>query len=89
VNLRIRCAWQNTPQGLLNQPVTEFVKLAIDGAEANPELVAKARPNGLHDDHYHLLRLPDLPAGKHIATAVARMIDTKTEVRRTLEFFVE
>jgi len=27
VTLRIRCAWENTPQGLLKQPLAEFVKL--------------------------------------------------------------
>src|SRR6185295_6529018 len=39
VTLRIRCAWQNTPQGLLKQPLTELVKLFVDGTEAVPELV--------------------------------------------------
>jgi hypothetical protein len=86
VNLRVRCAWQNTPQGLLKEPITEFLRLIVDGTETVPERVAKARPNGLHEDHYHLLRLPDLGAGIHSATAVARVIENKTEVQRSVEF---
>jgi hypothetical protein len=86
VTLRIRCAWQNTPQGLLKQPIAEFVKLIVDGAELVPELVAKRRPNGLWDDHYHHLHLPNPKPGQHSATVIARSLETKTEVKRTLEF---
>ena len=38
VTLRIRCAWQNTTQGLPKKPVTEFVKLLVD------DLPAMAQP---------------------------------------------
>jgi hypothetical protein len=86
VTLRIRCAWQNTPQGLLKQPITELAKLIVDRAEVVPELVSKARPNGLYDEHYHVLHLPEIAAGKHTAIAVARVVETRSEVRRTVEF---
>jgi hypothetical protein len=87
VTLRIRCAWENTPQGLLKQPIAELVKLALDGTEAEPTLVAKKRPNGpLLDDHYHYLHLPTLAPGMHTATVSARVLATKEQVQHTLEF---
>jgi len=88
VTLRIRCAWQNTPQGLLRQPLAEFVKLAVDGKDVAPTLVARRRPNGLFDDHYHALHLPDLAPGEHSATVTVRVLETKEEQRRSLRFSV-
>jgi hypothetical protein len=89
VALRIRCAWENTPQGLLKQPIAEFVRLTVDGNEVAPTLVSKKRPNGpLLDDHYHHLHLPDLKPGKHTATVVIRVLATKMEVERKVEFAV-
>ena len=88
VSLRIRCAWENTPQGLLKQPITEFVKLIVDGQELAPSLVAKRRPNGLFDDHYHHARLPALKPGPHLAHVVTRVIATKEELSRALNFSV-
>jgi len=87
VTLRIRCAWENTPQGLLKQPIAEFLKLTVDGKEMSPTLVSRKRPNGpLLDDHYHYLDLPDLAPGQHTATVVARVTATKAEVVRTVQF---
>ena len=87
VTLRIRCAWENTPQGLLKQPIAELEKLSVDGTEAEPTLVSKKRPNGpLLDDHYHYLHLPALAPGMHTATVSARVLATKEPVRQTLEF---
>jgi hypothetical protein len=88
VTLRVRCAWQNTPQGLLKEPLAEFVKLTVDGLEAAPQLTKKARPNGLFDDHYHSINLTTLAAGKHTATAHVRIIETKAEISRTIQFEV-
>jgi hypothetical protein len=89
VTLRVRCAWENTPQGLLKQPIAEFVKLFLDSEEVAPGLVSKKRPNGpLLDDHYHSLHLPALVPGKHVAKVVARVLATKAEVQQTLEFLV-
>jgi hypothetical protein len=87
VTLRIRCAWENTPQGLLKQPLAEFVKLTVDGKEVAPTLASRKRPNGpLLEDHYHHIHLPDLAAGQHTATVVARVIATKVEETRTVQF---
>jgi len=87
VTLRIRCAWENTPQGLLKEPIAEFVRLDVDGTENMPALVSKKRRNGpLLEDHYHHLHLPSLTGGVHTATVVARVLATNAEVQRTLEF---
>lgn len=88
VTLRIRCAWENTPQGLLKQPVTEFMKLTVDGQEIAPALVARKRPNGLFDDHYHRAPMPDLKPGPHTAHVLVRVLATKEEQSRALQFTV-
>ena len=86
VTLRIRCAWENTPQGLLKQPLAEFVKLTVDGDEVAPALISKKRPNGLLDEHYHHLHLPDLKQGRHTARVIVRSVTTNDQVEKTLEF---
>jgi hypothetical protein len=86
ITLRIRCAWENSPQGLLKQPITEFVKLSVDGQEIAPSLVARKRPNGLFDDHYHHAPLPDLKSGPHAALVVVRVLATREEQSRVLKF---
>lgn len=87
VTLRIRCAWENTPQGLLRQPIAEFVKLSVDDSEVTPILVSKKRPSGpLLNDHYHELQLRELKPGSHTATVVVRVMATGKECSRTLDF---
>lgn len=90
VALRVRCAWKNTPQGMPQTPLAEFVKLMVDGAEVAPTLVERKRPNGNGlADRYHLFVLPESAsaiAAKHTATVVAREIATKREVTRTVRF---
>jgi hypothetical protein len=88
VMLRVRCAWQNTPQGLLRQPLTELVKLIVDGAEVKPVLVTTPAPRGAAmADHYHQFHLAHTP-GLHRATATVRSIETKMESSRSIEFHV-
>lgn len=84
--LRVRCAWENTPQGLLRSPLSELVRLEVDGREVKPVLVAPTRPNGLRTDHHHRWPLAGLATGPHRASAVVRVRATNTEIRRTLEF---
>jgi hypothetical protein len=87
VMLRIRCAWENTTQGAPKKPITELIRLTVDGIEAFPTLVEKKKPQGAGlADHYHQLHLPHPSPGKHSVTAFVRTIATKTESRRTLEF---
>ena len=88
ITLRIRCAWENTPQGLLKQPLAEFVGLVVDGEAAAPALVARKRPNGLLDDHYHHWHWPAPAPGKHTAKVIVREVATKMEIAQTLEFSV-
>jgi hypothetical protein len=88
VTIRVRCAWENTPQGLLKQPISELVRLSIDGKELSPALVSKRRPNGLLDEHHHHVHMENLVAGKHSATAVVRLIATGAETTRIIEFTV-
>jgi hypothetical protein len=82
----VRCAWENTTQGVLKAPISEFVRLTLDGRETKPELVAKEARNNMHSEHHYLLALPELAAGKHTATAVVREIASGRESTRTIEF---
>jgi hypothetical protein len=86
--LRIRCAWENTPQGLLRAPLSEFVRLKVDGQEVKPTLFSTTRPNGVRSEHHHRWPIVNLPPGKHTATATVRVLATKVEVSRSVEFAV-
>jgi hypothetical protein len=87
VMLRVRCAWENPTQGLPKQPLTELVKLLVDGAEVSPMLVAKRKKGSTAvEDHYHQFHLPNPTPGKHTAKAIVRRVDTKAESSRTIEF---
>jgi len=86
VTLRVRCAWENTLQGLLKQPISEFVKLVVDGKAVAPALISRKRPNGLLEEHCHQLPLPELSSGPHTATVTARVLATGAEVQRTVDF---
>jgi hypothetical protein len=89
VNIRVRCAWENTPQGLLKAPISELVNLSVDGREVKPTLVEKKRPNGMFDEHAHHFAMPaDAAKGKHTATVIVREIATKKETTRTVEFSI-
>ncbi|MDQ3621524.1 MAG: terpene cyclase/mutase family protein [Verrucomicrobiota bacterium] len=88
VNLRIRCQWENTSQGLPKKPVAELLEVSLDGKRVTVELVEKKQNAGILADHYHLIRLPDLGAGKHSVRATVRVLETKRESSRTLEFTV-
>lgn len=87
--LRVRCAWKNTPQGLPQSPLAEWVRLTLDDAPATPVLVERPRAKGPGlADHYHLLALPALATGEHRATAVVRELATGREISHTLKFTV-
>ncbi len=86
VTLRVRCAWENTPQGLLKAPLSELVSLTLDGAVVTPTLLEKKRANGLFDEHAHLLSLSNSPPGPHTATATVRILATGATASRTIEF---
>jgi len=87
VTLRIRCAWENTPQGLLKRPLTELVKLSVDGKPVAPKLVSRKHSNGsLLDDHHHQLHLEDLKPENHSVQAVVRIVSSGEEFLRVLNF---
>lgn len=86
--LRVRCAWENTPQGLLKSPISELIRLKVDGREMPTTLVSPERQNGLRGDHYHRWPIANLAPGKHTATADVRILASKAEISRTVEFSV-
>lgn len=88
VALRVRCAWENTAQGLAKQPLSELIRLEVDGRVVEPELVARKRPNGFHEDHHHRIELPDIATDRHTATARVRVLATRREVEQVIAFQV-
>jgi len=89
VTIRVRCAWENTAQGLPKKPIAELLKLTVDGGEVSPKLVARKQPRvNAYADYYHQFHLPDPAPGKHAAVATVRLIATGAESRRAVEFFV-
>jgi hypothetical protein len=82
VALRLRCWWSGRMK--VDKPVTELVRLTLDGAEVSPKPIEK-RDKAKLTDCYHQLLLPELAAGTHKAAAVVRLIGTE----RTAEYRVE
>src|SRR5436190_5394331 len=85
VMLRVRCAWENTPQGLAKKPLAELLSLMVDGKEVSPTLMQK-RQGANFADSFHQHHLPNPAPGKHTASAAVRITATNETVRRTLEF---
>lgn len=89
VVLRVRCAWENTTQGMPKEPMTELVELFVDSTQVTPTLVTRKRPNGTGlVDHYHEFHLHKSRPGMHTAKAVVRRIGTNEETSQTIEFIV-
>ena len=90
VALRVRCAWDTTPQGVLLRPLAEFVKLTVDGTAVTAVLVEKKRPNReALDDQYHCVQLTALSPVGHAATATVRELTTGRDRTQTIEFVAE
>lgn len=89
VMIRVRCAWENTAQGLPKEPITELVRLIIDGKSVSPTQIVNRNPNNnTIQDHYHQFHLVSPESGKHTVEAVVRMIETGMESGRTITFTV-
>ncbi len=88
VMLRVRCAWENTAQGLAKTPITELARLTVDGADVTPQTVERKQRAALAD-HYHQFHLPNPSVGKHTATAAVRVIAGGAVLSRTIEFLNE
>jgi prenyltransferase beta subunit len=96
VTLRVRLWWQG--RVVREKPVVELASLAVDGKTVLPALVTKAdaaapkkakqAKQGKIVDHYYTYHLPASARGKHTATATVRIIATKQESQKTIEFFV-
>jgi hypothetical protein len=87
VMLRVRCAWENTTQGLPKKPLVELIKLTLDDAEVSPTLVQRKQGAALAD-HYHQFHWPEPSSGEHHATAVVRILETRKKMERTIRFLV-
>ncbi len=87
VMLRVRCAWENTPQGLAKNPITELLKLTVDDKEVSPTLVEKKQGAGFAD-HFHQFHLANPAPGQHAATAFVRVLATNEPSSRNIEFNV-
>lgn len=85
--VRVRCARENTTQGLPRRPLAELVRLEVDGQAVAPSTVNRWRPaDGPLLDTYHLHPLPDLTPGRHTARAVVRDLADGVESDQSIEF---
>jgi len=89
VTVRVRCAWENTAQGLPKAPIAELIRLTVDGQAVAPTLVVPRPARGAgYLDHYHLWHLADAASGRHSAVALVRELASKRESSRAIEFMV-
>jgi hypothetical protein len=87
VTLRVRCAWENTTQGLLRTPIAELVRLSVDGQAVAPQRVVIKQPGrDVLVDDFHVHAMPDLTPGPHTATAVVRVIGKDVEKEQPITF---
>jgi len=89
VTLRIRCAWENTAHGRPKKPITELVRLQLDGDEIHAELV-EVEPRSWRDpgDNYYQHHIPEPAPGLHRLVATVRRLDDRRLFERTTEFRV-
>ncbi|HEY0548441.1 MAG TPA: prenyltransferase, partial [Verrucomicrobiae bacterium] len=85
VLLRVRCAWENTAQGLAKNPITELIKLTVDEKEVSPTLVQK-KQGASFADHFHQFHLTNPAPGSHTASALVRILATNETSSRNVEF---
>ncbi len=86
INVRVRCAWRNTPQGLAKEPIYELLELKLNGENLATELKSKRRPNGLFEEHFHLASLPKLSSGLHVLRASLRHCNDGRSIQVEHEF---
>ncbi len=87
VNIRVRCRWDNTVQGLPKTERVKLVRLILDGNEVATKEVRKGNPKKL-TDVYHECPLPSLKAGKHLVVAEVKSLESGNVERITTEFKV-
>jgi hypothetical protein len=85
LTLRVRCAWQNTNQGLPKSPLAELKKLTVDDVEVAPTLIAPKRGTA-YTDYAHLHHIPNPTPGPHRATATIQELATGKQSTHTLTF---
>lgn len=85
MNLRVRCAWSNTPQGRPKTPLAEMVSVTLDDKELLMEPARSTAANGALLDSYHLAPLGGVEAGEHEVVATVRRIADGAIVRRAIK----
>ena len=88
LTLRVRCAHENTAQGLPKAPLVELQNFLVDGAPSQLERAEIKNERGVLSDIYHHLHFAEIAGGKHTATAIARHLKTGEEIRHSIEFQV-
>jgi hypothetical protein len=87
ITLRVRCACENTTQGLPKRPMAELLRLSVDGRDVTPELVVKKQTGrDVVVDQYHQYPLPEITPGKHTARAVVRLVGKDLENEMSIVF---
>jgi len=87
VNIRVRCQWDNTAQGLPKTERVQLVKLILDGEEVATKEVKKGNPKKL-TDVYAECPLPSLKAGKHVVTAEVKVLGSGQMEKVVKQFIV-
>lgn len=88
INLRLRCAWTNTPQGQPKEPLAEFVSLRVDGQPVEPvkQTLIGGRNPKLPRDEFYLWSMPEANAQSHVAEATVRILATGQSESQTIRF---
>ena len=88
IDLRLRCAWSNTNQGQLTEPLAELVSLKVDAQTVEPvkQQARGGRNPRLLSDQAFIWSMPDATPGKHTAVATVRVLADARLEQQSIEF---
>lgn len=86
IAIRVRCAWSNTTQGFLIEPLSKLLSLSVDGQVVVPREIRSKAKNGKLNDIYHLYEMPDVASGQHRAEARVEILSTGDQTIESIEF---
>lgn len=87
ITVRVRCAWENTGQGIARKPLAELVRFSFDDQVVPTELKQKKQGVGFAD-YFQQYNIPNPSTGRHRATAVVRELSSGNEETRWIDFTV-
>ncbi|TWU33907.1 prenyltransferase/squalene oxidase repeat-containing protein [Novipirellula artificiosorum] len=86
IAIRVRCAWSNTGQGLLKEPLSKLLSLTVDGQVVPTREIRSQSKNGKWNDIHDLYEMPEGVRGQHQAEARVHVLSTGEQIIESIRF---